>query len=230
MRQKLNRTERTTLKRLPKRAEYDRKTIYSILDEAMICHVGFTVKGQTFVIPTAYARIGDELLIHGSAASRMLLTLNQGVEVCVTITILNGLMLARSAFHHSMNYRSVMLFGTASLVGEENEKLKALQAFSDHIVKGRWREVCPPTRKELKGTLVLILPLEEASAKIRKGPPVDDETDYEMNVWAGEIPLQLVAGEPISDPRLNIDKVNQPLYARNYSRQTKRGNGKDDLK
>ncbi|HEY0428616.1 MAG TPA: pyridoxamine 5'-phosphate oxidase family protein [Pyrinomonadaceae bacterium] len=223
MNQVINRTERTSLKRLPKRGEYNREVIYSILDEALVCHVGFAVEGKTFVVPTGYAREGDNLLIHGSSASRMLKTLSGGIEVCVTVTLLDGLVLARSAFHHSMNYRSVMIFGKAFAVSEENEKMKALRAFSEHIVKGRWQEVRSPTSKELKGTLVLALPLQEASAKIRNGSPVDDETDYELNVWAGEIPLQLVAGAPIDDPRLTSD-INQPDYARNYTRVKRSGN------
>lgn len=210
-------TERTKLKRLPKRGHFDRETVYGILDEGFICHVGFAPEGQPFVIPTGYARDGDTLYIHGSAASRMLRTLSTGVDVCVTVTIIDGLVLARSAFHHSMNYRSVVIFGRATLIEEQEEKMKALLALSEHIVPGRWAEVREPTEQEMKATTVLSLPLVEASAKIRTGPPLDDEEDYEMSVWAGVIPLRLMAGEPVADPRL-IDGVEVPVYAREYNR------------
>ena len=210
-------TERTKLKRLPKRGHFDRETVYGILDEGFICHVGFAPEGQPFVIPTGYARDGDTLYIHGSAASRMLRTLSTGVDVCVTVTIIDGLVLARSAFHHSMNYRSVVIFGRATLIEEQEEKMKALLALSEHIVPGRWAEVREPTEQEMKATTVLSLPLVEASAKIRTGPPLDDEEDYEMSVWAGVIPLRLVAGEPIKDPGLP-DNIQVPDYAREYKR------------
>ncbi|HSL55600.1 MAG TPA: pyridoxamine 5'-phosphate oxidase family protein, partial [Pyrinomonadaceae bacterium] len=210
-------TERTKLKRLPKRGHFDRETVYGILDEGFICHVGFAPEGQPFVIPTGYARDGDTLYIHGSAASRMLRTLSTGLDVCVTVTIIDGLVLARSAFHHSMNYRSVVIFGRAKLVEDREEKMAALLALSEHIIRGRWAEVREPTEQEMKATTVLSLPLVEASAKIRTGPPLDDEEDYEMNVWAGVIPLRLVADEPIADPRL-IDGVEVPGYAREYKR------------
>ena len=210
-------TERTKLKRLPKRGHFDRETVYGILDEGFICHVGFAPEGQPFVIPTGYARDGDTLYIHGSAASRMLRTLSTGLDVCVTVTIIDGLVLARSAFHHSMNYRSVVIFGRAKLVEDREEKMAALLALSEHIIRGRWAEVREPTEQEMKATTVLSLPLAEVSAKIRTGPPLDDEEDYEMNVWAGVIPLRLVADEPIADPRL-IDGVEVPGYAREYKR------------
>jgi uncharacterized protein len=210
-------TERTKLKRLPKRGHFDRETVYGILDEGFICHVGFAPEGQPFVIPTGYARVGDKLYIHGSAASRMLRTLSTGVDVCVTVTIIDGLVLARSAFHHSMNYRSVVIFGRATLVEDSEEKMAALLALSEHIVRGRWADVREPNEQELRATTVLELPLIEASAKIRTGPPLDDEEDYEMSVWAGVIPLRLVAGEPLADPRL-IDGVEVPAYAREYKR------------
>lgn len=203
-------TQRTTVKRLPKRAKYDCETVYQILDEGLVCHVGFVVDSQPYVIPTAYGRVEDKLYIHGSPASRMLRTLQEGIPVCVTVTLLDGLVLARSAFHHSMNYRSVVIFGTASVVLEPEEKLQALHAFTEHIVPGRWDEVRQPNRNELAGTLVLSLPLIEASAKVRTGPPVDDEADYELPVWAGEIPLRLVAGTPINDPRLQPGIVPSP--------------------
>lgn len=210
-------TERTTLRRLPKRGIYDREPIYAILDEGFICHVGFSADGRPVVIPTGYARVKDQLLIHGSQASRMLRSLAEGVDVCVTVTLLDGLVLARSAFHHSMNYRSVVIFGRAATVDNREEKLAALLAFSEHMLRGRWSEVRVPTDQELKATTVLSLPLEEVSAKVRVGPPLDDEADYGMNVWAGVVPLQLVAGEPINDPRLDED-VQPPAYIANYKR------------
>ena len=210
-------TTRTQIKRLPQRGEYDRQTIYDILDEGLICQVGFVVNGQPFVIPTAYGRVDDRLYIHGSPASRMLRTLKAGVEVCVTVTLLDGLVLARSAFHHSMNYRSVVVFGQATLVEEAEEKLEALRAFTEHVMRDRWAQVRPPNRQELAGTLVLALPLTEASAKIRSGAPVDDEADYELPVWAGELPLRLATSQPVADPRLAPDIV-LPTHVQNYRR------------
>ncbi len=211
-------TNRTTLKRLPKRGQYERESVYSILDEGFICHVGFAVEGQPFVIPTGYARLDDTLYIHGSQASRMLRTLADGVDVCVTVTLIDGLVLARSAFHHSMNYRSVVVFGRATVVEEKDEKRAALFTFSEHVVRGRWDDVREPTEQELKATTVLSLPLLEASAKVRTGPPLDDEEDYSLPVWAGVIPLRLVAGEPTNDPRLP-EGIEVPEYARKYSRK-----------
>lgn len=195
-------TTRTQLRRLPKRGVFDRETIYKILDEGFVCHVGFTVGGKTFVIPTGYARIGDRLLIHGSSASRMLQAMSEGVEVCATITLIDGLVLARSAFHHSVNYRSVVVFGVASLVNNEDEKLEALHAFTEHMVPGRWQDVRPPSKGELAATAVLSLPIQEASAKVRTGDPVDAEEDYALDVWAGVIPLKLRADAPRDDARL----------------------------
>ncbi len=212
------RTEHTTVKRLPKRGVYDRELIYQILDEGFICHVGFAVDGRPFVIPTGYARIADQLYIHGSQVSRMLRTLAQGVEVCVTVTLVDGLVLARSAFNHSMNYRSVVILGRAAVVEQREEKLAALLAFSEHVLPGRWDDVRAPFEQELKATTVLSIPLVEVSAKVRTGPPVDDEEDYRLNVWAGVIPLQVVAGEPVSDPRLP-QGIETPPYALNYSRK-----------
>lgn len=195
-------TDRTTLKRLPKRGVYERELVHAILDEAFICHVGFAVDGQPFVIPTGFGRVGDQIFIHGSQISRMLRTLAGGIDVCVTVTLLDGLVLARSAFHHSMNYRSVVIFGRASLVDDREMKLAALRAFSEHVIPDRWDEVREPTDQELKATAVLSLPLEEASAKVRTGPPIDDEDDYALPVWAGVLPFSLAAGEPVADPRL----------------------------
>jgi uncharacterized protein len=210
-------TQRTQVKRLPDRGAYDSETVFKILDEALICHVGFSVDGQPFVIPTGFARVEDTLYIHGSAASRMLRTLAEGVQVCVTVTLLDGLVLARSAFHHSMNYRSVVMLGRATLVSDPAEKIKALEAFTEHIVRGRWNDVRQPTEAELKATTVLALPLAEVSAKIRKGPPKDDAEDYELSIWAGVVPLEIVPAAPIADPRLKAG-LEPPSYAKKYSR------------
>jgi len=193
---KFAQTKRTTLKRLPKRGVYDRELINAILDEGFICHVGFVVESQPFVIPTGYARVDEQLLIHGSQASRMLRSLAQGIDVCVTVTLLDALVLARSAFHHSINYRSVVIFGQATVVTEREAKLAALRALSEHMIPGRWDEVRRPSEQELKATSVLALPLLEASAKVRTGPPIDDEEDYQLSVWAGLVPLRLQAGDP----------------------------------
>jgi uncharacterized protein len=210
-------TARTKLKRLPKRGHFDRETVYGILDEGFICHVGFAIDAQPFVIPTGYGRAGDKLYIHGSQASRMLRSLAGGINVCVTVTIVDGLVLARSAFHHSMNYRSVVVFGRATLVDDPQEKMEALVALSEHIVRGRWDDVRGPNDEEIKLTTVLCLPLEEASAKIRTGPPLDDEEDYALPIWAGVVPLKLVAGEPVKDPLLSSEIV-VPDYAAHYKR------------
>jgi nitroimidazol reductase NimA-like FMN-containing flavoprotein (pyridoxamine 5'-phosphate oxidase superfamily) len=188
------------------------------LDEAFVCHVGFVVDSQPYVIPTGFARIGDDLYIHGSSASRMLRNLSKGIEVCVTVTLVDGLVLARSAFHHSVNYRSVVILGKASLVEDAEEKNKALEAFTEHIVPGRWAEVRWPTELELKATSVLKLSLDEASAKVRRGSPKDDDEDYAMDVWAGVIPLSLRAGEPVDDPLLD-EGIAAPDYVRNYERR-----------
>ncbi|RUT03409.1 hypothetical protein DSM106972_050480 [Dulcicalothrix desertica PCC 7102] len=215
--EKLIPTQRSQVKRLPQRADYELQTIYNILDEGLICYVGFVVNNQPFVIPTAYGRINDKLYIHGSPASRMLRSLVGAIEVCVTVTLLDGLVLARSAFHHSMNYRSVVIFGKAEIVGAESEKLEALQAFTEHVVPGRWNEVRQPTRQELQGTLVLSLPITEASAKVRTGAPNDDEADYNLPVWAGVLPLQLDVGKAVADSRLP-ENIEMPAYVKNYSR------------
>ncbi len=193
-------TDRTRVRRLPARASYDRATVDAILDEGLVCHVGFNVDGQSYVMPTTYARVDRQLYIHGSAASRMLRALTGGVPVCVTVTILDGLVLARSAFHHSMNYRSVVMLGTAVEVTDAEERLAALQAIVEHIRPGRWREVRPPSERELRATSVLRLPLEELSAKVRSGPPLDDAEDLDRPCWAGVIPLRLAEGVPVPDP------------------------------
>jgi nitroimidazol reductase NimA-like FMN-containing flavoprotein (pyridoxamine 5'-phosphate oxidase superfamily) len=210
-------TDRTTLKRLPKRGIYDKELVYQILDEGFVCHVAFAVEGRPVVIPTGYARLDDDLFIHGSQASRMLRTLKTGVDVCVCVTLVDGLVLARSAFHHSINYRSVVMFGHATIVEEQQQKLAALVRFSEHVIPGRWDEVREPTDSELNATTVLRLPLVEASAKVRTGPPIDDEDDYELPVWAGVVPLRLVAGSPIPDPRLPND-IDPPDYVVKYHR------------
>jgi uncharacterized protein len=210
-------TERTRVKRLPDRGHYDRETIKAILDEAFICHVGYVIDGQPYVIPTGFARIGDDLYIHGSSASRMLRTLSQGVEVCVTVTLIDGLVLARSAFHHSINYRSVVVLGKAELVEDPDEKNKALEAFTEHVMPGRWAEVRWPSELELKATSVLKLPIDEASAKIRTGDPKDDEEDYAMDVWAGVLPLSIEPGDPAPDTLLK-DGIPVPAYVRDYER------------
>ena len=213
-------SDRTRVRRLPDRGHYDRETIYPILDEAFICHVGFVIDGQPYVIPTGFARIEDDLYIHGSSASRMLRNLSRSVDVCVTITLIDGLVLARSAFHHSINYRSVVILGKAQLVEDADEKNKALEAFTEHVVPGRWASVRWPTELELKATSVLKLPVTEASAKIRTGDPKDDEEDYSMNVWAGVLPLTLETGKPIADSRL-AGGIEIPDHVSNYSRRSK---------
>ncbi|MGA7907278.1 MAG: pyridoxamine 5'-phosphate oxidase family protein [Candidatus Sulfotelmatobacter sp.] len=211
-------TPRTRLVREADRAVYDREAAYRILDEGFLCHVGFVADGQPFVIPTSYGRQGDSLYIHGSAASRMLRQIKEGVPVCVTVTLLDGLVLARSVFNHSMNYRSVVILGKASLVEDPLEKIEALHALSDHILPGRWDDARQPNQRELKATSVLRVPIEEFSAKVRTGPPVDDEEDYSFPTWAGVVPLEMVSGSPINDPRLEETQA-VPAYAQQYSRK-----------
>ena len=196
-------SDRTRVRRVPQRGAYERETIEAILDETLISHVGFVHEGQPVVIPTLHARLGERLYLHGSAASRMLRTLEKGVPVCATATLVDGLVLARSAFHHSVNYRSVVVFGTATLTEPGDETAKALELFTEKLVPGRWADVRPPTRQELKGTKVLSLPLDEASAKVRTGPPIDDDEDYDLPVWAGVLPLATQVAEPQPDPRLD---------------------------
>jgi len=211
-------TARTRVVREAHRGVYERAAAYEILDEGFICHVGFVVDGQPFVIPTGYGRTGDNLYIHGSAASRMLRNLDKGIPVCITVTLLDGLVLARSIFNHSMNYRSVMVLGTAVAVRDEQEKLEALRLLSEHILPGRWADSRLPNEKELKQTLVLRLPIEEFSAKVRQGPAIDDEEDLSFPTWAGVIPLETVAGTPISDALL-AQGTPAPNYVRGYSRK-----------
>ncbi|HEV2057953.1 MAG TPA: pyridoxamine 5'-phosphate oxidase family protein [Solirubrobacteraceae bacterium] len=193
---------RTRVRRAPSRADYERSTIDAILDAGLVAHLGFTIDEQPYVIPTLHARVGDTVYVHGSAASRAVRALAAGMPACLTVTLLDGIVLARSAFHHSMNYRSVVVLGAARSVSEPEELLGALQAFTEHIVPGRWDEVRAPSAQELKGTRVLAMSLDEASAKLRTGPPGDDEEDYALDVWAGVIPMQLTAQAPVADPRL----------------------------
>ena len=209
-------TANTSLRRLPERGSFDRETVYGILDDGFICHVGFAMDGHPFVIPTSYVRTGDCLFIHGSAASRMLRSLSDGLRVCVNVTLVDGLVLARSAFHHSINYRSVVILGVASPVVDSAEKMTALRAFTEHIIPGRWPNVREPNEQELKATTVLSVPLNEVSAKIRTGGPKDDEEDYSFPVWAGVLPLRLAAGEPQADVR-TPKKFPVPDYIRRFA-------------
>jgi len=203
--------------REPQRAVYDRETIYGILDEGMVCHVGFAIEGRPFVIPTMFARVGDAIYFHGSAASRMLKGLSGELSVCITVTLSDGLVLARSVFNHSMNYRSVVALGKATLIEDPNEKLAALQAFTEKILKGRWNDARQPNDKELKATSILKLPLTEVSAKVRVGDVEDDPEDYALSVWAGIIPLHVVADPPIRDSRCD-PSLPTPAYAAQYKR------------
>lgn len=217
MTEKIEPTKRTKLKRIPKRGNFDRATVNKILDEAFVCHVGFAVGNQPFVIPTAYGRSGETLYIHGSAASRMMRELSKGIDVCVTVTLVDGLVIARSAFHHSVNYRSVVIFGNAQIVEDESEKFEALRIFTEHLIPNRWNEIREPNAKELKATTVLKLEISEASAKIRTGDPIDDAEDHDLDVWAGVIPLKIEAGKPIDDALLKTG-IAAPEYALNYKR------------
>jgi nitroimidazol reductase NimA-like FMN-containing flavoprotein (pyridoxamine 5'-phosphate oxidase superfamily) len=195
-------TERTQVKRLPKRGVYDQEQVHAILDEGFICHVGFVADGQPYVIPTGYARSGNQLYLHGSPASRMLRAMSEGAPLCVTVTLVDGLVLARSAFHHSINYRSVVALGQARLLTDPEEKMTALGHITNHLAPGRWEEARLPNEHELKSTTVLALTLDEVSAKVRTGPPIDDEEDYALPVWAGVVPLRSEVGEPLPDARL----------------------------
>ena len=211
-------TGRTRLGRHPERGSHDREAIDRILDEALVCHLGFVGDGQPYVIPASYARVGDALYVHGSAASRMLRALGSGTPVCVTVTLLDGLVLARSAFNHSVNYRSVVVLGQAAMVDDPAEKLSALRAISEHVVPGRWDDVRAPSERELKVTSVVKLPITEASAKVRSGPPADDGHDMAREVWAGVLPLEVVAGTPVPDAATGPARE-VPGYVRNYSRR-----------
>ena len=212
-------TARTTVKRRAARASYEVDRIHAILDEGLVCHLAYAVEGQPWVIPTTYGRIGDHLYVHGAAASRTLVALGRGLEACVTVTLLDGLVLARSAFHHSMNYRSVVIFGVAEPVTDVDEKAAALHAIVEHIVPGRWPAVRPPTPQELQVTAVLRLPIDEASAKVRAGGPIDDAEDMAQPCWAGVIPLRLTALPPVRDPQLSAD-VAAPADVTFYARRS----------
>lgn len=211
----MNLTGKTKLRRLPDRGSHNATTIHEILDAAFLAHVGFNVNGQPFVIPTLYGREREKLYLHGSAASRMLRELETGVPACVTVTLVDGLVLARSAFHHSMNYRSVVAFGTARKMDDPVRKTNALLVISEHLLAGRWGNVRGPSEKELKATSVLEFSIEEASAKIRTGPPHDDEADYALSTWAGVLPLELTPGIPVPDPRLTAG-LDIPEYVQRY--------------
>ena len=208
-------TERTKVRRHPERGEYDRAAIDAILDEALYCHVGFVDRGQPFVIPTIHARVADRVYLHGSAASRMLGTLRGGIPACLAVTLLDGLVLARAVFSHSMNYRSVIVLGTATEVTQPDEKMAALEAIVEHVVPGRWADARLPSDNDMRATRVLRMPLDEASAKIRSGPPKDASDDLGLGIWAGVIPLTLVPGAPIPDPALAAG-IETPAYARRY--------------
>jgi len=211
-------TARTRVVREAQRGAYDRDTVYRILDEGFLCHIGFVVDAQPFVIPTSYGRKDATLYIHGSAASRMLRQMRDGIAICITVTLLDGLVLARSVFNHSMNYRSVVILGKATLVDDPEEKLAALRILSEHILPGRWDDARQPNERELKATSVLRVPIEEFSAKVRTGPPKDDEEDYSFPTWAGVVPLEMKVGKPIDDARL-LSGREAPEYARNYTRK-----------
>ena len=210
-------TERNQVKRVPKRGHYDRETVYRILDEGLICHVGFVQDGQPVVIPTLYARRGDTLILHGARTSRMLQYIQTGQPVSVVVTLVDGLVVARSVFHHSMNYRSVVVFGRGRLIEPDEEKLQALEVLTEHILRGRWRDARKPNRQEMDATSLVEVAIESASAKVRTGPPVDDEEDYQLPIWAGVIPLQQQPHSPIADPRLGSG-IPVPGYVTRYDR------------
>jgi nitroimidazol reductase NimA-like FMN-containing flavoprotein (pyridoxamine 5'-phosphate oxidase superfamily) len=210
-------TDRTRLHRLAARGRYDRKTVYAILDEGLVCHFGFVEDGHPYVVPTAYGRAGDLVYVHGSSASRALRVAASGVPVCLTVTHVDGIVLARSVFNHSMNYRSVVLLGVAVAILEEDEKLRALQTLTERLVPGRWDDARRPNRKELRATTILRIPLDEASAKVRAGPPSDDEDDMTLAVWAGTLPMSLEFLAPVPDPRL-APGIDIPPYVARYKR------------
>ncbi|HXP38870.1 MAG TPA: pyridoxamine 5'-phosphate oxidase family protein [Candidatus Acidoferrales bacterium] len=220
----MNLTKRTELRRIPDRGSRESKTINEILDAGFLAHVGFCLDGQPFVIPTLYGRDRERLYLHGSAVSRMLRELETGIPACVTVTLVDGLVLSRSAFDHSMNYRSVVAFGTARKITDPGQKIKSLRAISEHLIAGRWEDVRGPSEKELKATTVLEFSIEEASSKVRSGPPLDDESDYGLPVWAGVLPLEMKSGPPIPDDRL-IAGVSFPDYVRRFDARLNRGAG-----
>jgi nitroimidazol reductase NimA-like FMN-containing flavoprotein (pyridoxamine 5'-phosphate oxidase superfamily) len=215
---KFSKTDQNRIKRLPQRGHYDRETIYQILDEALICHVGFVENKQPYVIPINFARVGDTIVLHGAKASRLLKHIASAHPVCMEATVVDGLVLARSVFHHSLNFRSVVLFGTGQIIEDEQEKLAALEAITEHLIPGRWREARLPNRKEMNATSVVSIKIEQASAKVRSGPPGDDDADYAMPIWAGVLPLQEMALSPIRDELMTQD-VAVPEYIAKYSRK-----------
>ena len=208
---------RNRVRRIPERGHYDRETIYAIVDEALICHVAFAVDGQPFVVPTIHARMGDELILHGAKASRLLKYIEAGHPVSVAITLLDGLVMARSVFHSSMNYRSAVLFGTGRVLASDDEKLAALELLTEHLVRGRWQDARQPTTLELNATTVVAIAIDSASAKVRVGPPSDDAEDYALPIWAGVLPLQQQAGSPLPDPKL-APGIAAPEYLVDYRR------------
>lgn len=210
-------TDLNKVKRLPKRGQYDKKTIYEIVDEALICHVGFVFEDQPFVMPTIHVRIDDTIYLHGAVANRMLTHIKAGNNVCLTMTLIDGIVFARSVFHHSMNYRSAVLFGKGRVIADYDEKWKVFQALTEHIAKGRWNDARKPTEQETNVTTIVAIDIESASAKIRTGPAKDDEEDYTLPIWAGVMPVQMQFGEPISDERL-INGVVAPKYVKVYKR------------
>jgi len=212
------RTDRNRIRRLPERGHYDRETVHRILDEALICHVAFVEKEQPYVIPINFARVEDRIVLHGAKASRLLKHVEAGHPICVEVTIVDGLVLARSVFHHSMNYRSVVMFGKGHLIEDQQEKLAALQAVTEHLIPGRWQEARLPNRKELNATSVVSINIDEASAKVRVGPPIDEQEDYSLPVWAGILPLQETPLIPIRD-ELQSEDVLLPDYVSQYSRK-----------
>ena len=215
----MNPTERIRLQRLPERGSHDPEVVHAVLDAAFLAHVGFSVDQQPFVIPTLFGRDGDKLYLHGSAASRMLGALDKGIPACVTATVVDGLVLARSAFHHSINYRSVVALGTARAITQPGQKTRALRVISEHLLAGRWDDVRGPTRQELSATSVLEFSIAEASAKIRRGPPKDDEEDYGLDIWAGVLPLSVQPGVPVPDPRLKAGVETVPEYIVKYRKE-----------
>lgn len=211
-------TERTRVRRFPKRGAYDRETIDEILDAALVGHLAFTAAdGQPYAIPTLQARVGDEVWVHGSSASRTLRTVGEGIPACLTVTLVDGLVLARAIFNHSVNYRSVVVLGTARPVTDPERKRAALEAFAERIAPGRWADARPPTDQELKATSIMALSLDEASAKVRTGPPADEDDDLPLDVWAGVIPFETVRGDPVPDPKLRAG-IEVPAYLRELAR------------
>ena len=216
---KFARTEKTKIRRLPKRGNYERDTIYALIDEALICHVGFVVDGEPCVIPTAIARLDNDIYLHGNRVSRMLKLLAQGADACIVVTHLDGLVLARSGFHHSMNYRSVVIYGNGVPVTGQAKK-RILDLFVERLIPGRTADIRPISRKELNATTVIKIALDQVSAKIRSGPPIDDAEDYDLPIWAGELPLSLKTGRPLADPDMK-EALPIPTYVRRYKRKRK---------